>query len=75
GIKKVRFFQDETTHHKLFYLWLLPKHQWMEKFGEKIGSIQPIIDYAKENMINDQVFAEVKDMVAKMKEYMKSFKL
>ncbi|OGZ19423.1 MAG: hypothetical protein A3F95_03020 [Candidatus Nealsonbacteria bacterium RIFCSPLOWO2_12_FULL_39_31] len=71
GIKTVCFFQDEGTHHNLFHLWIFPRYEWMEKFGEKIESIRPIIDYAKENMVNEKVFKEVRDMVKKMREYMK----
>lgn len=71
GIKTVCLFQDEGTHHRLFHLWIFPRHQWMGKFGEKIESIRPIIDYAKRTMINDDAFKEVKDMVRKMKGYMK----
>lgn len=43
----------------------------MDKFGVKIESIRPIINYTKENMINEDVFREVKDMARERKEYMK----
>ena len=69
-IKTVCFFQNEGTHHKLFHMWIFPRHEWMNKFGEKIESIRPIIDYARSSMVNDSVFEEIKDMVRKMREYM-----
>jgi diadenosine tetraphosphate (Ap4A) HIT family hydrolase len=71
GIKTVCFFQDEGTHHNLFHLLIIPRYEWMEKFGTKIESIRPIVNFSRENMINDKVFKEVKDMVEKMKDYMK----
>ncbi len=69
-IKTVCFFQDEGTHHNLFHIWIFPRHEWMNEFGGKIESVRPIINYAKSNMVNDEVFKEVKDMVGKMKDYM-----
>ncbi len=69
-IKIVCFFQDEGTHDHLFHIWIFPRHGWMNEFGSKIESIRPIINYAKNNMVNEDVFEEVKDMVGKMKEYM-----
>jgi diadenosine tetraphosphate (Ap4A) HIT family hydrolase len=69
-IKTVCFFQDEGTYHRLFPLWIFPRYEWMDQFGVKIESIRPIVNYAKENMINEDVFRDVKDMARKMKDYM-----
>jgi diadenosine tetraphosphate (Ap4A) HIT family hydrolase len=69
-IKTVCFFQDEGTYHRLFHLWIFPRYEWMDQFGVKIESIRPIVNYAKENMINEDVFRDVKDMARKMKDYM-----
>lgn len=71
GIKTVCFFQDEGTRHNLFHLWIFPRHAWMDKFGKKIESIRPIIAYARGKMDNQEVAEEIRDMVRKMKEYMK----
>ena len=68
-IKDVYLFQREDTEHS-FHLWVFPRHDWMEKFGRKVESIRPIIDYAKNNMATEDVFREVKDAVGKIKEYM-----
>ncbi len=70
GIKTACFFQDEGTHHNLFHIWIFPRYEWMNEFGGKIESVRPIINHAKNNMINEEVFEEVKDMVGKMKDYM-----
>ncbi len=71
GIKNVCYWQDESTHHNVFHLWMFPRHDWMEEFGNKIQSIRPIITHAKETMVNEKVIKEVKDTVKKMAEYMK----
>ena len=69
-IENVYLFQREDTKRG-FHLWLFSRFDWMEKFGRKIDSVKPIINYAKENMVNEKVFKEVKDMVKKIKNYMK----
>ena len=42
----------------------------MERFGRKIQSVRPIVDYTKEHMACDSVFQEVREYVKKMREYM-----
>ncbi len=69
GINEVYLFQNEDSEHN-FHLWIFPRLRWMDKFGRKIESVRLIMDYAKENMINEQVINEVKEVASKMKEYM-----
>jgi hypothetical protein len=69
GIEDVYLFQTEDTEHN-FHLWIFLRHSWMEKFGRKIQSVRPIMNYAKENMLSDDVFNKVRDYVKKMKKYM-----
>jgi diadenosine tetraphosphate (Ap4A) HIT family hydrolase len=69
AIKDVYLFQNEDTDHG-FHLWMLPRHDWMEKFGRKIESVRPIINYAKENMLGEEVAEEVRASVEKMRRYM-----
>ena len=71
-IEEVYLFQNEDTEHG-FHFWIFPRHDWMERFGRKIQSVRPIMDYAKENMLSDDVFKEVRDYVKKMKKYMSDF--
>lgn len=72
-VNDVYFFQNEDTDH-WFHLWIFPRHQWMEEFGRKIQSVRPIMNYAKEQMVNDKIFLEVKESAKKMSEYMSDFK-
>lgn len=70
-ISDVYLFQNEDSHHS-FHLWMFPRHRWMERFGRGIESVRPIITYAKEHMITDDVFTEVKEYVKKMNGYMEN---
>jgi len=70
-INEVYLFQNEDTDHN-FHVWIFPRHKWMEKFGRKIQSVRPIINYSKENMLNEDVFKKVKESVKKIKEFMSS---
>ena len=45
----------------------------MDEFGRKIQSVRPIMTYAKENMLSNDVSKEVKGCVNKMKEFMSEF--
>ena len=71
-IDEVYLFQNEDTKHG-FHLWIFPRYKWMNQFGRKIQSVRPIINHAKRNMTNDDVFKQVKDYVKKMKSFMKGF--
>ncbi len=67
------FFQNEDTKHN-FHLWIFPRHGWMEQFGRKIESVKPIINYAKQNMLDEKSIAEVKLYVKKMRGYFNASK-
>ena len=71
-IEEVYLFQNEDTEHN-FHLWIFPRHDWMEQFGRKIESVKPIMEYAKENMINEPYIKEVKESVSKMRENLSSY--
>lgn len=71
-IETVYFFQNEDTSWN-FHFWIFPRYKCMdEKFWIKVESVRPIMNYAKENMVNDVITKEVKINVNIMKEYMKS---
>ncbi len=67
-IKDVYFFQNEDTEHG-FHVWIFPRLEWMEKFGRKIQSVRPIMEYAKEHMATESKMREVKDVAEKIKGY------
>lgn len=69
GIHDVYLFQNEDTEHG-FHFWIFPRHEWMEKFGRKIQSVRPIMNYATENRFTDDTIVEVTLAVEKMREFM-----
>ena len=71
-IKDVYFFQNEDSEHG-YHLWMFPRHDWMDKFGRKIQSVRPIIEFAKEQLATDKNIAQtVRQYVQEMKIYMQS---
>jgi diadenosine tetraphosphate (Ap4A) HIT family hydrolase len=68
-IHDVYLFQNEDTEHN-FHLWIFPRHAWMEHYGRKIQSVRPIMEHAVEHMSTDDVVAEVRDYVTKMRSYL-----
>jgi diadenosine tetraphosphate (Ap4A) HIT family hydrolase len=69
SIRDVYFFQNEDTEHG-FHLWVFPRLGWMEKFGRKIQSVRPIMEYAKEHMLSDKDFLLVREYAEKMRIFM-----
>ncbi len=70
-IKEVYLFQNEDSKHD-FHLWIFPRHLWMDKFGRKIESVRPIINWAKRNLNTPKVHQEILDYVRKIKEWMEN---
>ncbi len=69
NIDKVYLYQNENSEHG-FHFWILPRHIWMEKFGTKLDSVRPIMNYARENMKTDEIIEEVYNFANRMKNYM-----
>jgi diadenosine tetraphosphate (Ap4A) HIT family hydrolase len=65
-IEDVYFFQNEDTEHG-FHVWIFPRHSWMERFGRKIESVRPIMNFAKENMWTEENIADVKKDIEKLR--------
>lgn len=73
GIKVVYLFQAEDTSHH-FHVWLIPRYGWMEKFGKKIESVRPIVEYAKKNLKTKSNLAKVAEATQKLKQFFSSNK-
>lgn len=69
NIKEAYLFQNEDSVHH-FHLWMFPRFEWMEKFGRRIQSVRPIMEYARENLKTKENIKLVEDSVEKMKKYM-----
>lgn len=71
NVDDVYFFQNEDSDHG-FHLWIFPRLPWMEKFGRKIQSVRPIIEYAKENMADESNIEETKKAIRKLTDFIHS---
>ena len=71
SIEKVYLVEEELSKH--FHLWLFPHHDWMNdpKFGKRIASLRPVMDYAKENMKTPENIAAVLEAAEKLRQYLK----
>lgn len=69
GIDVIYLIQEEDTVHH-FHTWLFPRFAWMEeKFGRKIQSVRPIMEYAMENMKTESHIQEVEHATEKLKQF------
>lgn len=50
--KEVLLIQEEKANH--FHIWIVPIHDWMDKFGRNVRNIKEIINYAKQNFNEDK---------------------
>ncbi len=66
GIEKVYFFNSEDSETGFHYL-LYPRYGWMNKFGKKLKSMKPSMDYAEMKMINYEKIQEVRKVAEKLK--------
>lgn len=49
GINYVYYFYNEdTTHH--FHTWMVPRYEWMYKFGNSIESVRPVLIHSRKSM-------------------------
>lgn len=69
GIDVIYLVQEEDTSHH-FHVWMFPRFDWMEeKFGHKIQSVRPIMEYARENMKTEANIQAVEVAVQKLKQF------
>jgi diadenosine tetraphosphate (Ap4A) HIT family hydrolase len=69
-IKHVYVVQEEDTTTSHFHVWLFPRYQWMEKkFGRKIQSVRPIMEYARKSMKTRGNLKKVDTATQKLKQY------
>ncbi|WP_243495736.1 HIT family protein [Priestia aryabhattai] len=59
GIEYVYYFYNEDTSHH-FHTWMVPRYEWMYKFGRSVESVRPALLHAR-NEMNDE--ENVKDVI------------
>jgi diadenosine tetraphosphate (Ap4A) HIT family hydrolase len=73
GIRVVHIFhREDTAHH--FHFCLMPRYGWMKKFGEKIESARPIVEFAKKNLKAKNNINKVDKATRKLKQFFKNNK-
>jgi diadenosine tetraphosphate (Ap4A) HIT family hydrolase len=70
-VKTVYLFQNEDSDSH-FHLWMFPRMDWMEKFGEKVESVRPIINWAKAHMKTLECWEKTKLLIEKMRMFLNS---
>ncbi len=69
GIEVVYLIQEEDTSDH-FHVWMFPRYPWMaEKFGKKIQSVRPIMEYAREHLKTPENLKRVGEATEKLKQY------
>lgn len=63
GIEYVYYFYNEDTSHH-FHTWMVPRYEWMYKFGRSVESVRPTLLHAR-NEMNDE--KNVKDVIHAIK--------
>ena len=67
GIGHVYYFYNEDTKHH-FHTWMVPRYEWMRKFGTSIESVRPSLLYARENMNSEAHMEEILRAINKLRE-------
>lgn len=69
GIDVVYIVQEEDTSHH-FHVWMFPRYDWMaKKFGRKIPSVRPIMEYARENLKTKENIKKVEAATLQLKQF------
>jgi diadenosine tetraphosphate (Ap4A) HIT family hydrolase len=67
GIEHVYYFYNEdTTHH--FHTWMVPRYEWMHRFGRSVESVRPVLLHARNHMNHGENLSEVRKAIAMLTE-------
>lgn len=68
-VSTVYLIQEEKDFEH-FHLWIFPRYPWMEKrFGRKIQSVQPTMEYARENLKTASNLKKIDNATQKLKQF------
>lgn len=69
SIEHVHYILEENTSSSHFHLWIFPRYDWMnEKFGSKIDSVRPIMEFARKEMKTSQNLADIEENVNNLRQ-------
>ncbi|KKI92912.1 diadenosine tetraphosphate hydrolase [Bacillus sp. SA1-12] len=60
------FYNEDTTHH--FHTWMVPRYEWMEKFGRSVESVRPVLLHARNEMNTEENSREVMNALNALRE-------
>lgn len=67
GIEHVYYiYSEDTTHH--FHVWMVPRHEWMTRFGRSIEGVRPALLHAREHMSSLVEIEAVRQAVVALKD-------
>ena len=72
GIETVYLIQEEDSKDH-FHMWMLPRYPWMEdekKFGRKVSSARPVLEYAAKFMKTSENIAKANEATEKLRQYL-----
>ncbi|MGM0897853.1 MAG: HIT family protein [Bacillota bacterium] len=70
GIESVYYFYNEdTTHH--FHTWMVPRYEWMYKFGRSVESLRPVLLHARNEMNDEANLNSVRQAISALTEELK----
>lgn len=58
GIEHVYYFYNEDTTHPI-RTWMVPRYEWMYKFGRSVESVRPVLLHARNEQNNEETIKEV----------------
>jgi hypothetical protein len=67
--KEVLLIQEEKASY--FHIWIVPIHDWMDKFGRNVRNIKEIINYAKQNFSQNKKIEQLQAIEDIKKEFEK----
>ena len=78
GIEYVYYFYNEDTIHH-FHTWIVPRYDWMYKFGRSVESVRPVLLHARNEMNNKEISLQnqihyIQCVRKQQKSYLQGFK-
>ncbi|MGE7768549.1 HIT family protein [Peribacillus sp. NPDC096540] len=65
GIEFVYYFYNEDTSHH-FHTWMVPRYEWMDKFGRSVESVRPVLLHSRNNLNSEENVKEVLFAIEKL---------
>ena len=71
GIRNVYYFYNEDTKHH-FHAWMVPRHDWIVRFGRSIEAVRPALLHARSAMSSPAELDAVRSAAGRLREALRS---